>query len=124
MSCNYLMVREAVILDVMDIAEADDVLFDFSTYAPPGETITAVEITAEVERRKPDESAGAMVSSAPVVGRIEGEMFTPDAAGRAILQRVDARGRIEGNVYCLRCVATFSGGRPLALAAHLPVRRL
>lgn len=51
------------------------------------------------------------------------EVFSCDYSAES-KRMTDARGRKDGNLYCLRCVADFSGGRRLALVAHVAVRRL
>lgn len=124
MSIGYQMAREAVDLPAMDVSEVDDITFNFTGHVAADDTIATVAVTAEVARRTPDEGASAMVSGSPVVGRLDDDLFVPDEAGQVVLQRFDARNRTDGNLYCLRCVAEFSGGRRLALVAHVAVRRL
>lgn len=125
MSFGYEMAREAVQLDAMDVAEVDDILLDFTTNVKPGEAITSVLITVEVERGLPDANAASMASGPHAVGVIDAsDTFIPDASGFVILQRLDATGRVPRTTYCVRCVVMLTGGRALAIACHVPVRRL
>lgn len=119
-----MMLRSPVVLEPLDIAEIDDIPFDYSAHMREGETIANVAITAAVEQGDADYGAQDMVSGAYTIGRIEDGEFVAAADGRVVLQRIDATARVPGNVYCLRGVATFSSGRQLTAAAHVAVKRL
>ena len=119
-----MKMRTAVSLQPMDEAEIDDIPFVFTAYMREGETITSVDVTAEVEQGEVDASAQDMVSGAHAIGTIAGDEFTVNPAGTVVLQRFDATGRTRGNVYCLRCEAHMSSGRRLVAAAHMAVKRV
>lgn len=116
--------RLPAVLPPLDIAETDDVPFDYSTALLAGEAIELASITVTLERGQADPDAAALAQGAHAIGRLDGQAFVLDAAGPVVLQRFTAVGRPARNLYCVRCVARLDSGRVLTLAAHIAVRRL
>lgn len=117
--------RSPAILTPLDVAEVDDIPFDFSAHMDDGETISSAQVTAEVETGEVDPGAQDMVSGQYAVGALDGDGdFAANPSGGVVLQRFDATHRIARTVYCLRCVVVLSSGRRLTAAAHIAVKRL
>ncbi len=90
-----------------DPAEALVADFSFANEIAVGETIASAQISCSVLSGK-DATPSAVLSGAPNI------------SGSSVLQRF--HGGVAGATYLMRCVATLSSGRVLALAAILPVR--
>ncbi len=112
-------------LSPLDIAEADDFLFDFTSRAPVGDVILSVEKSVDLERGAPDADAQSMLIGDHTIGHIDAdEVFVPGADGFVVMQRVSAAGRVLRNTYCLRITAVLLSGLRLTAAAHVTVKRL
>lgn len=102
-------------LVALDVAETDDVAFDFGPVLRAGETVDAGTITLEAEVRY---GSGTDAQAAQLFVHDPGVLM-----GGLVLQRV--QGRVAGLTYLLRCRARSAPtGRQLVCTAFLPIRRL
>ncbi|MCK9621996.1 MAG: hypothetical protein M0R47_15860 [Methylobacter sp.] len=92
-----------------DPVEKLGLTFTFADAMATGETITTVSLSVAVKSGT-DASAAAMLDG--VASIIAGQVF----------QRV--KSGVDQAVYLVRCDATLSSGRVIALGAHLPVKAL
>lgn len=118
-----MTLRTAQVQSAMDLAEIDDIPFDFSADIITGETISGTPaVTCERISGAADATPQNMVTGAPLVGDISGGIFTTNASGKVVLQRFTAQVRDVN--YAVRCVITLSSGRKLTAAGELPVLKL
>lgn len=94
------------ILDPKDPAEIIVVSFDFTLAMLVGETISPSPSVTASSVSGSDTSPSSIVSGSPLV------------TGSVVSQQI-VNG-IDGSTYKLRCLATLSSGRKLALAGLLP----
>lgn len=117
-----MTLRTAQPQPAMDLAEIDDIPFDFTADMVIGETIASAAITC-VAIQGEDGDAQDMVTGAYQVGTLTAAgVFTASASGGVVLQRFTAQQ--AGVTYGVRCVATLSSGRKLTAAGELPVLEL
>lgn len=117
-----MTLRTAQPQPAMDLAEIDDIPFDFTADMVTGETITDADITCEAIQGD-DSAAQTMVTGAHQVGTMTvAGVFTASSSGGVVLQRFTAQK--AGVTYGVRCVATLSSGRKLTAAGELPVLEL
>lgn len=116
-----MTLRTAQVQPAMDLAEVDDIPFNFNDDIVTGETIVSADITCEVITGA-DATPQAMVTGSYLVGSISGGVFTAGASGKVVLQRFTAQARDVS--YAIRCVVTLSSGRKLVAAGELPVVKL
>lgn len=117
-----MTLRTAQTQPAMDLAEIDDIPFNFTADMVPGETITGANITCAAISGA-DENAQDMVTGAHLVGTLDtAGVFTESASGGVVLQRFTAQ--LAGVSYGIRCIVTLSSGRKLTAAGELPVVEL
>jgi hypothetical protein len=107
-------------LEPLDIAEIDDVPFDFSGIAAT-ETITGFQVQVMVDAGNPDVTPQLLADGLYAVGKIVDGLFYLDAGGRIVLQRFKARGR--GTIYGIRGIATLTSGRKVVASATVGVTK-
>lgn len=93
-----------------DPAEKVWLTFDFKAALEAGETITATQVTVELMQ-------GTDATPANI---FDGASQT--LAGNKVMQKI--MGGVDQAVYLIKCVATLSSGRVLALAGRLTVERI
>lgn len=117
------MTRHATHIPALDVAEIDDIPFDFRTDLQAGETIASVAIEVLWLSGDADATPGDLVVGSHAIGDLDAsDVFTANASGGVVLQRF--QGKQTGTEYTLRCKATTSAGRRLVAAGRLPVLTL
>lgn len=105
--------RPVVTATPMDVAEADNIAFDFTRELDDGETLMsapAPTVTCEWHSGPADEQAATRITGAPQI------------SGGLVVQ--SATGGLPGTTYLLRCTVTTSSGRKLVIPGLLPFARL